>query len=73
MNMANMDMRGAIRGTVRGASNAPVADTAVTAVEAANGARFEAMSDAGSIPGLATRSAKVVEPAVTPQPASSPA
>ena len=32
-NMPNMDMRGAIRGTVRGANKAPVADTAVTAVE----------------------------------------
>ena len=46
MNMANMDQRGGIRGTVRGANNAPVADTAVTAVDAANGARFEAMTDA---------------------------
>jgi len=49
MNMANMDMRGAIRGTVRGGTNAPVADTAVTAVEAANGARFEAMTDAQGV------------------------
>ena len=46
MNMANMDHRGGIRGTVRGANNAPVANTAVTAVEVANGARFEAMTDA---------------------------
>ena len=44
MNMANMDHRGGIRGTVRGANNAPVADTAVTAVDAATGARFEAMT-----------------------------
>jgi hypothetical protein len=29
MNMANMDHRGGVRGTVRGSSNAPVADTAV--------------------------------------------
>lgn len=46
MNMANMDHRGGIRGTVRGANNAPVADTAVTAVDATTGARFEAMTDA---------------------------
>ena len=46
MNMANMDHRGGIRGSVRGADNAPVADTAVTAVDATNGARFEAMTDA---------------------------
>ena len=46
MNMANMDQRGGIRGTVRGANNAPVADTAVTAVDATTGARFEAMTDA---------------------------
>jgi len=45
-NMPNMDMRGGIRGTVRGANKAPVADTVVTAVNAANGARFEAMTDA---------------------------
>ena len=45
-NMPNMDMRGGIRGTVRGANKAPVADTMVTAVNAANGARFEAMTDA---------------------------
>ena len=37
MNMANMDHRGGIRGTVRGANNAPVADTAVTAVDADDG------------------------------------
>jgi hypothetical protein len=46
MNMANMDQRGSVRGTVRGANNAPVADTAVTAVDATTGARFEAMTDA---------------------------
>lgn len=46
MNMANMDHRGGIRGTVRGANKAPAADTAVTAVNAANGARFEAMTNA---------------------------
>lgn len=45
-NMPNMDMRGGIRGTVRGANKAPAADTVVTAVNAANGARFEAMTDA---------------------------
>ncbi len=45
-NMPNMDMRGAIRGTVRGANNAPVPNTAVTAISTANGARFEAMTDA---------------------------
>jgi hypothetical protein len=45
-NMPNMDMRGGIRGTVRGANNAAVADTVVTAVNATNGARFEAMTDA---------------------------
>ncbi len=46
MNMATMDHRGGIRGTVRGANGAPVADTAVTAVNTVNGARFEAMTDA---------------------------
>ena len=46
MNMANMDHRGGIRGTVRGANNAPVPNTAVTAVDATTGARFEAMTDA---------------------------
>jgi len=45
-NMPNMDMRGGIRGTVRGANNAPVPDTVVTAVNATNGARFEAMTNA---------------------------
>ena len=45
-NMANMDHRGGIRGTVRGANNAPVPNTAVTAVDAMTGARFEAMTDA---------------------------
>jgi hypothetical protein len=45
MNMATMDHRGGVRGTVRGEGNAPVADTAVTAVNAANGARFEATTD----------------------------
>ena len=46
MKMANMDQRGGIRGSVRGASNAPVADTAVAAVDATTGARFEATTDA---------------------------
>lgn len=46
MNMANMDHRGGVRGTVRGAGNAPVANTAVVAVDATTGARFEATSDA---------------------------
>ena len=46
MNMANMDHRGGIRGTVRGANNDPVVDTAVTAVDVNTGARFEAMTDA---------------------------
>ena len=46
MNMANMDHRGGVRGTVRGADNAAVADTLVAAVDAATGARFEAMTDA---------------------------
>ena len=45
MNMANMDQRGGIRGTVQGATG-PVANTAVAAVNAANGARFEATTDA---------------------------
>ena len=45
-NMPGMDMRGGIRGTVRGANKAPVADTTVIAVNAVNGARFEAMTDA---------------------------
>ena len=44
-NMPGMDMRGGIRGTVRGATKAPVADTTVIAVNAVNGARFEAMTD----------------------------
>ena len=46
MNMANMDHRGVIRGTVRGADKAPVADTAVIAVNAVTGARFEATTNA---------------------------
>jgi hypothetical protein len=46
MNMASMDHRGGIRGTVRGASGAAVADTAVTATNTVNGARFEAMTNA---------------------------
>ena len=45
-NMPNMDMRGGIRGTVRGANKEPVADTPVIAVNAANGARFEALTNA---------------------------
>jgi hypothetical protein len=45
MNMANMDHRGGVRGIVRSASNTPVVDTVVTAVDAATGARFEAMTD----------------------------
>jgi hypothetical protein len=44
MNMA--DMRGGVRGTVRGANNAPAAEIVVTAVNAATGARFEATTDA---------------------------
>jgi len=46
MNMADMDHRGGIRGTVRGANNTPVADTAVAAVDDKTGARFEATTDA---------------------------
>jgi hypothetical protein len=46
MNMANMDHRGGIRGTVRGANAGPVADTTVVAVNSVNGARFEAMTNA---------------------------
>jgi len=46
MKMADMDHRGGIRGTVRGANNAPVADSAVAAVDDKTGARFEAMTDA---------------------------
>ena len=46
MPQMNMDHRGGIRGVVRGASNAPVADTAVVAVDATTGARFEATTDA---------------------------
>src|SRR5215204_6348948 len=46
MNMANMDHRGVIRGTVRGATKAPVSDTAVVAVDTVTGARFEAMTNA---------------------------
>ena len=45
-NMPGMDMRGGIRGTVRGANKAPVPDTPVTAVNTVNGARFEALTDA---------------------------
>jgi len=45
MNMANMDQRGGIRGTVRGAAG-PLVGTAVVAVNAANGARFESTTDA---------------------------
>ena len=44
MNMA--DHRGGIRGVVRNESGAPVADAAVTAVNAENGAKFEATTDA---------------------------
>jgi hypothetical protein len=40
------DHRGGLRGTVRGGDKAPVADTAVVAVNAENGARFEAMTTA---------------------------
>ena len=46
MNMANMDHRGVVRGTVRGANKAPAADTAVIAVDTVTGARFEAMTNA---------------------------
>ena len=45
MNMPNMDMRGAIRGTVRGATG-PEAGRAVVAVNTVTGARFEATTDA---------------------------
>ena len=45
MNMPNMDQRGAISGTVRGAAG-PAANTAVVATDTATGARFEAMTDA---------------------------
>lgn len=45
MNMANMDHRGGIRGTVRGAAGA-VANAAVAAVSTANGARFDALTNA---------------------------
>jgi len=46
MNMANMDHRGVVRGTVRGANKAPAADTAVVAVDTVTGARFEATTNA---------------------------
>ena len=46
MNMANMDRRGAIRGTILGANSAPAANTPVLAIDATTGARFEAMTDA---------------------------
>jgi Carboxypeptidase regulatory-like domain len=46
MKMANMDQRGGIRGSVRGANNAPVVDTVVAAVDGTTGARFEATTDA---------------------------
>ena len=46
MPQMNMDHRGGIRGAVRGASSAPVADTAVVAVDATTGARFEATTNA---------------------------
>jgi len=46
MPQMNMDHRGGMRGAVRGASNAPVADTAVVAVDATTGARFEATTNA---------------------------
>ena len=45
-NMPGMDMRGGVRGTVRGANKAPVPDTPVTAVNTVTGARFEALTDA---------------------------
>ena len=45
MNMPNMDQRGVISGTVRGATG-PAAETAVVAIDMATGARFEAMTDA---------------------------
>ena len=45
MNMPNMDQRGAISGTVRGATG-PAANTPVVATDTATGARFEAMTDA---------------------------
>src|SRR4029453_19281755 len=46
MPQMNMDHRGGIRGAVRGASNAPVADRGGVAVDATTGARFEATTDA---------------------------
>ena len=45
MNMPNMDQRGVISGTVRGATG-PAAETTVVAIDMATGARFEAMTDA---------------------------
>ena len=45
-NMPGMDMRGGIRGTVRNANKEGVSDTIVTAVNATNGAKFEATTDA---------------------------
>jgi hypothetical protein len=44
MNMA--DHRGGVRGVVRNDAGAPVADATVTAVNAENGAKFEATTDA---------------------------
>ena len=44
MNMA--DMRGGVQGTVRNDTGGPVADAAVTAVNAENGAQFVATTNA---------------------------
>jgi hypothetical protein len=69
-NMPGMDMRGGIRGTVRGANKAPVADTIVTAVNAATGAKFESTTDAqgnysfGALP-VATYNVTVVSAGLT--------
>ena len=46
MNMAEHGSAWRIRGTVRGATGPAAETTAVTAVDAATGARFEAMTDA---------------------------
>ena len=46
MNMANMDHRGGLRGTVRAGGGAAATDTTVTATNADNGAQFVATTDA---------------------------
>jgi hypothetical protein len=45
MNMANMDHRGAVQGSVRDGNGAAVADATVAAVNMENGAAFTAMTD----------------------------